>query len=62
MSKLTSGMIVGLLTAATAVANHYGHPALGAFFSDPTTAGNITNAVVAIGSISAGLLRGWKAV
>ena len=60
MSKLTSGLIVGVLTAATAIANHYGHPALGAFFSDPATAGNVTNAIVAIGSITAGLLKGWK--
>ena len=57
---LTPGVITGVLTAAAAVASFMGQDTLAAFFGDPTTAANVTQAVTAIGAIIAGFLSGVK--
>jgi hypothetical protein len=55
---LAPGFLTGLFSVASTISAASGHPVLGAFFSDPNTATETTNAISALTALLAGLLPG----
>jgi hypothetical protein len=55
---LAPGFLTGLLSVVSTITTATGHPALGAFFSDPNTAVEMTNALSAITALIAGIAPG----
>ncbi len=60
MNALASGVVVGVLSAATIIANHYGYAALAAFFNDPATASLATTFLGAGMAIVGGAMTGIR--
>lgn len=60
MNQITSGVVLGLLAFAAAIANHYGYSALGVFFSDPATAASATSVLIGFSALVAGALKGYR--
>jgi hypothetical protein len=59
-SFITSGAIAGVFSIFGALSIAVGKPALGAFFSDPTTATTFTAVITGGTGFAAGLLKGIK--
>jgi hypothetical protein len=57
---LTAGVIAGLFSLAGAVLQASGHPALGAFVSDPQTAATLSSVLNGALALAAGALAGIK--
>jgi hypothetical protein len=55
---LAPGFLTGLFSVASTISTAAGHPALGAFFSDPQTATEVQNVVSAVTALFAGFLPG----
>lgn len=60
MNFLSPGLILGLLTLISAVANAFGKPALGSFLSDPSTAQSVQVVIDGGMALVAGVLNGIK--